>query len=77
MHIGRHDVAHELLRLLENRLGIDQELANVGMEVVAYGANDQARVLVDQERAGLCLRRAVDCLPELHQVIEVPLQLFE
>ena len=57
--------------------GVDQELADVRMKVVADGANDQARFLVDQERAGLALRRAVDRLPELQQVVEVPLQLFE
>ena len=47
------------------------------MEIVAYGANHQARFLVDQERAGLRLGRAVDRLPELQQVVQVPLQLFE
>jgi len=57
MHGGRHHVAHELLRLLEDRLGVDQELADVRMEVVAYRADDEAGFLVDQEGAGLQLRR--------------------
>ncbi len=76
MHVGRHHVAHELLRLLVDRLGVDQELADVRMEVVADRADDEARFLVDQERAGLQLRRVLDRAPQLHQVVQVPLQLF-
>ena len=74
--VGRHHVAHELLRLLVDRLGVDQELADVGVEVVADRADDEARLLVDQVRAGLHLRRVLDRAPELHQVVQVPLQLL-
>ena len=77
VHVGRHDMAHELLRLLINRFGIDQDFADIRVEVVAYRADDQARFLVNQESAGLALRGAVDCLPELEQVVQVPLQLFK
>ena len=63
------------LRLLEDRL-VSIE-APVGMEVIAYGANDRLGSQVDQKCAGLRLRRAVDRLPELQQVVQVPLQLFE
>ena len=76
VHVGRHHVAHELLRLLEDRFGVDQELADVRMEIVADRADDEARFLVDQERAGLQLRRVLDRAPQLHQVVQVPLQLF-
>ena len=48
-HVGRHHVAHELLRLLVDRFGVDQELADVRMEVVADRADDEARFLVDQD----------------------------
>ncbi len=47
-----------------------------GMEIVADRADDEARFLVDEERSGLQLRRVLDRVPQLHQVIEVPLQLF-
>ena len=47
------------------------------MEVVADGADHQARFLVDQESAGLLLGGGLDGTPQLQQVVEVPLQLFE
>jgi hypothetical protein len=49
---------HELLRLLEDLVGIDQDFADVGLEVIADGADDQAAFLVDQEGALLLLGRA-------------------
>ena len=76
VHGGRHDVAHELLRLLVDRFGVDQELADVRMEIVADRADDEARFLVDEERAGLQFRGVFDRAPQLHQVVQVPLQLF-
>src|SRR5207244_13334263 len=59
-----------------DRLGVDQELADIRMEVVADRAYDEARFLVDEIRARLHLRGVLDGRPQLHQVIEVPLQLF-
>jgi hypothetical protein len=44
-------VAHELLGLFEDVVGVDQDLADFGVEVVADGADDQAGFLVDQEGA--------------------------
>jgi hypothetical protein len=70
-------VAHELLRLLVDRLGVDQDLADVGLEVVADGTDHQARLLVDQVGVRLQLGRLLDRTPELEQVVEVPLQLFD
>ena len=77
VHRRRHHMAHELLRLLEDRFGIDQQFADVGMKVVADRANDETRLLIDQKRAGLAFRGAIDRLPELQEVVEVPLQFFE
>ena len=74
--VGRHHVRHELLRLLVDRLGVDQDLADVGVEVVADRADDEARFLVDQERARLHLGGVLDRVPQLQQVVQVPLQLF-
>ena len=72
----RHHVTHELPGLLVDVVGIDQDLADVRREVVADRADDQARFLVDQERASRGACRAVDRTPELHQVVQVPLQFF-
>jgi len=44
------------------------------VEIVADGADHQARFLVDQEGALAALGRAVDGGPELEQVVQVPLQ---
>ena len=74
--VVRHDVAHELLRLLVDGLGVDQDFADVRVEVVADGADHQARFLVDQERAVLLLGGAFDRAPQLQQVVQVPLQFF-
>ena len=72
-----HHVRHELLRLFEDVVGVDQDLADLGVEVVADGADHQAGFLVDQEGAVLRLGRAVDGGPQLLQVVQVPLQFFE
>jgi len=70
-----HDVRHELLRLVVHVVGVDQDVADVGIEVVADGADHQARFLVDQEGALGALGGAVDGVPQLEQVVQVPLQL--
>ncbi len=75
--VGRHHVAHELLGLLVNSRCVDEDLADVGGEVIADGANDQARFLVNQERTRRAVGGALDGAPQLQQVVEVPLQLFE
>ena len=74
--VARHHVGHELRGLVVDVVGVDQDLADVGLEVVADRADHQAAFLVDQEGAGLALRRALDGSPQLQQVVEVPLQLF-
>ncbi len=75
-HVARHDMAHELLCLLVDVIGVDQDFADVGLEIIAYGPNDQAAFLVDEERAFLAAGCAFDGAPKLHQVIEVPLEFF-
>ena len=45
----RHDMAHELLGLLTHIVGVEENLANVGGEIIADRANHQTRFLVDQE----------------------------
>src|SRR5216117_2732929 len=84
-HVVGHDVAHECDGLLVDRIGVDQDLADVGLEVVADRADDEAAFLVDEERRrveelafGVARRlgRFDDLAPELEQVVEIPLQLF-
>ncbi len=72
----RHHLLHELLGGLVQLLGVHQDLADIGAQVVTQGAHDQARFLVDQERGRLGQRRFGDRLPHLQQVIQIPLQLF-
>ncbi len=74
--VARHDGAHEGLGLLEYLVGIDQDFADFRLEIVADGANDQTAFQVDQEGAVLLLGSAFDGGPQLHQVVEIPLQLF-
>ncbi len=72
----RHHVAHELLRLLENVVSIDQDFADIRLKIVADCANHQTTFLVDEEGTTLLVGRAFDSLPQLHQVIKIPLQFF-
>ena len=50
--IGRHHRAHEGTRLLEDLVGVDQDFADIRLEVVADGTDDQRAFEVDQEGAG-------------------------
>jgi hypothetical protein len=74
--VVRHDLLHELAGLGVHLVGVDEDLADVGAHVVAQGTDDQARFLVDQERRGLAEGGFGDGLPDLQQVVEVPLQFF-
>ena len=69
-----HDVGHELLRLVVNVISVDQDVADVIVEIVADGTDHQAGFLVNQESA-FGLAGAVNRSPELEQVVQVPLQL--
>ncbi len=68
-----HHVAHELLSLFVDVVGVDQDVADVVVEVIADGADHQTRFLVNQESA-FALGSSVDRGPELEQVVQVPLQ---
>ncbi|EXI82087.1 MAG: hypothetical protein AW10_00772 [Candidatus Accumulibacter appositus] len=71
-----HHMRHELTRLFEDIVGIDQDFANIRLKVVTNGADHQATFLVDQEGPLLLLSGALDCFPQLQQVVEIPLQFF-
>ncbi len=67
-------MGHELMRLLVDVIGVDQDVADIVVKVVTDGPDHQARFLVNQERAFAALR-AVNSGPQLEQVVQVPLQL--
>ena len=72
--VFRHDVGHELLGLFIDVVGVDQDVADVVVEVVADGADHQTRFLVNQERALGTLGSTVNGGPEFEQVVQIPLQ---
>ena len=74
--VARHHGAHEGLGLFIDFVGVDQDLADVRLEIIADGADDQRALEVDQEGARLLLSGAFDGGPQLQQVVEIPLQLF-
>src|SRR5207302_8646848 len=55
---------------------VDQDFTDVGVEIIADRADDETRFLVDQVRARLQFCGVLDRMPELHQVVQVPLQFF-
>ncbi len=75
--ITRHDVVHELYGLFMDVRRVDQDLADIGLEVIADGADDQAAFLINEESAGLDGGCALNGGPQLQQVVEVPLQFFQ
>jgi len=75
--VARHDMAHELASLLENGVGIDQDFADVRLEIITDRADHQARFLINQESAALRAGCAFDGIPQLQQVVHIPLQFFQ
>ena len=71
--VGHHQ-RHEGLGLLVDVVGVDQDLADIGREIVADGADHQARLEVDQVRALEGVGGALDRVPQFQQVVQVPLQ---
>src|SRR5690606_215821 len=74
--VGHHH-AHERGGLVGDLVGIDEDFADFGGEVVADGPDDQAGFQVDEDWRGVVAGGAVDGGPELQQVGQVPLQLFD
>src|SRR5574343_1101850 len=74
--VARHHRAHKGACLIKDLVGIDQDFADVRLEVIANGPNDQAAFEIDQEGAALLLGGTVDGGPQLQQIVQVPLQFF-
>ena len=77
LDVVRHHDAHERHRLVGNVVGIDEDFADFRREVIPDGADDETRFQVDQDRRSVIPGGSVDRRPELHQVGQIPLQLFE
>ena len=75
--VRRHHRAHERQRLVEDRLGVDEDLADVGLKEVADRAHHQARLEIDEAGALLLLGGFLDRAPELQQVVQVPLHFLQ
>ena len=55
---------------------VHQNLADVGAQIVAQGADDDVAFLIDQERRFLLGQSSFDGLPQVQQIIHVPLQFL-
>ena len=71
-----HHLLDELLGLFEGLRTVDHDLADISPQVITNRADDHVAFLVDQERGLAFAGGLFDCLPELQQIIEVPLQFF-
>ena len=67
-HVGHH-MAHELMSLFVNTIGIDQDFTDVWLEIISNGADHQRRFLINQECAWGRLACTFNRTPELHQII--------
>ena len=72
----RHDMAHELLRLLADIVRVEQDFPDVRRKIIPDGADHQARLLIDQEGARRRTGGGFNGSPQLQQVVQVPLQFF-
>ncbi len=76
MHIVRHHRAHKGQRLLVNVFRVDQDFADFWVEVIADGAHHQTAFQINQRRGFLGLGCTFDGIPQLLQIVQIPLQLF-
>ena len=72
--VFRHHVRHELVRLLVNVVGVDQNFTDIDIEIIANGANHQARLLVNQECTLASFGGTFNRRPQLEQIVQIPLQ---
>ena len=58
-----HHVGHELVSLIKDVIGIDQDVADVIVEIVANGSDDQTGLLINQESPFATLGGAINGRP--------------
>ena len=82
----RHHGFHERPSLVIDVLGVDQDLADIVVEIVADRAHHEIGFEIDQVRAGidrlvvlvkLGLTRSFNRLPDFQEVVEVPLKFLK
>src|SRR5690606_8184120 len=57
--------------------GINENFADIGRVVIPDGTNDQAGFQVNQDGRAVFLGRDINGAPELQQIGQIPLQLFD
>ena len=57
-------------------VGIDQDLADIGREIITNRTNHQARLKIDQNRGWIIFGGTIDGGPKLHEIRHIPLQFF-
>ncbi len=72
----RYHLLHEILGLAVDGGVVHQNFADISAQVVAQGANDDVAFLVDQERCFFLRGGGLDSLPQMQQIIQIPLQFF-
>ena len=72
----RHHLLQETPDQLEGTGVVDEDLVDVAAQVIAQGADDDVALLEHQQRRRLFPCRALDGIPQLQQVVEIPLQLL-
>ena len=72
--IGHHH-RHEADGLVVNVVGVDQDFADVGREIIADRADHQARFEINQLGTLDAVGGGLDRVPQFEQVVQVPLQL--
>src|SRR5690606_13150707 len=73
---GRHHLLDEGGGEVVGLAAVDDHLADVGAQVVADGADDDVAFLEQKVGGGGGVRLGLDGVPQLQQVVEVPLQLL-
>ena len=76
VEVLRHHLFHELPGLLVDLRVIDQDFIDVVTQVVADGTDGDTAFLIDQECGLALLGGLFDGLPDLAQVIHIPLQFL-
>ena len=71
-----HHMLDELPRPVEGFHVINEHLADVLPQVVADGAGDDVGFLIDEKGRRLAVSRLFDGIPQLHQIVHVPLQFL-
>ena len=73
---GGHDCTHEIQDVLIDAISVNQNLADVLAKVVTDRTDDNVAFLVNQEGCLALAGGLSDGLPELHQVVQIPLEFF-